>query len=265
LVRVFLLAFAIGTLAGCGTLPNGRGWGQDATFSPGWKRVGEAAVGAALDPHTWVPAAGASVFLIGDWDEELSDWASEHTPLFGSQEGADNASDYLTGAAVGAYVLTALATPSGEQARGWTSAKMKGVGVGAAASILTYGATGLLKEAVGRDRPDGSDDRGFPSARTSNAAVFEALAARNLRSLALSGGSNTALRIGFTALSVGTAWSRLEARKHFPTDVLAGAALGNFLGAFINDAFLGLERSGNLAVAIELSGERTVVRVYRAF
>lgn len=49
------------------------------------------------------------------------------------------------------------------------------------------------------------------------------------------------LQIGFTTLTVSTAWARVEAKSHFPSDVLAGMALGHFIGAFINDAFLGTE------------------------
>ena len=41
-----------------------------------------------------------------------------------------------------------------------------------------------------------------------------------------------------TATAVG--WARVEGEKHFPSDVLAGAALGYFLNAFVHDAFLGL-------------------------
>jgi hypothetical protein len=31
-------------LCGCSTLPNGREWGQDATFNPGWEAVREVAL-----------------------------------------------------------------------------------------------------------------------------------------------------------------------------------------------------------------------------
>jgi len=37
-----------------------------------------------------------------------------------------------------------------------------------------------------------------------------------------------------------TAWARVEAGKHYPSDVLAGAALAHFVTVFIHDAFLGL-------------------------
>ena len=42
-----------------------------------------------------------------------------------------------------------------------------------------------------------------------------------------------------TCLGAATAWARVEAGAHFPTDVLAGAALGNFTALLIHDAFLG--------------------------
>jgi hypothetical protein len=49
-------------LGGCATLPNGREWGEDATVSPGWKKVREAAVDAVKSPRFWGPLAAAAVF-----------------------------------------------------------------------------------------------------------------------------------------------------------------------------------------------------------
>jgi hypothetical protein len=37
----------------------------------------------------------------------------------------------------------------------------------------------------------------------------------------------------------GASWARLEGNYHYPSDVLLGAALGNFIGRFLNDAFIG--------------------------
>src|SRR5262245_31166723 len=90
---VMLLAIPFGT--GCGTLQNGRGWGQDALWPIQWERIPKAAMHAVLDPVTWVPAIGAAFFAIGDWDEETAKWASKETPIFGSTEKADNMSDNL--------------------------------------------------------------------------------------------------------------------------------------------------------------------------
>ena len=71
------------------------GLGSGALYPVTWKRVHEAATRAVLDPVTWLPAAGAAVFAIDDWDAKTSSWAAEHTPIFGSQESAENASGDL--------------------------------------------------------------------------------------------------------------------------------------------------------------------------
>jgi len=265
LVRVFLAVCTVGLFVGCATLPNGRGWGQDATILPGWHRVWDAAVAAALAPETWVPAAGALAFQVGDLDRNLSQWASDHTPLFGSRKSADRASDYLSNGAEAAYLITALATPSGEEPGAWALAKVKGIAVGLAAVELTDQSTDLLKSETHRTRPDGSDDRSFPSGHTSNAAVCATLASRNLDSLPLSAGSNTALRIGLASLTAGTAWTRVEAKRHFPSDVLAGAALGHFLGAFMNDAFLGLDLPYDPIITVEPSSKGVMLGLHWAF
>ena len=47
-------------------------------------------------------------------------------------------------------------------------------------------------------------------------------------------------RFGNVVLAGGVAWARVEGRKHYPSDILFGAALGHFVTAFIHDAFLNL-------------------------
>jgi hypothetical protein len=54
-------------------------------------------------------------------------------------------------------------------------------------------------------------------------------------------------------IAVGTGWARVEANKHNPSDVLVGYALGHFLSAFINDAFLGLDHEKAPLLNIEQS------------
>lgn len=48
--------------------------GEDATLFPDGERIKKAAVHSLKDPDTWVPAAGAAVFSIGDWDKRVSQW-----------------------------------------------------------------------------------------------------------------------------------------------------------------------------------------------
>jgi hypothetical protein len=70
--------------------------------------------------------------------------------------------------------------------------------------------------------------------------VHTRLASRNLRSIEMGSGWRRTLDIGFTALTIGTSWARIEAGWHYPSDTLFSMALGHFLASFVNDAFLGL-------------------------
>ena len=146
-IVLVLLAFAP---AGCGTLPSGRGWGEDATWRPGWERVRSSAVDAARDPWVWTPLAGAAVLQIDDLDRRAADWAREHTPIFGSQHSAEEWSDDLRTASVVAHYATILATPSGGDFSEWMMNKARGTLVDVAAVSATVALTRSLKTAVER-------------------------------------------------------------------------------------------------------------------
>jgi hypothetical protein len=60
---------------------------------------------------------------------------------------------------------------------------------------------------------------------------------RNLEAISLPNEARLPIQVGNIVVSTFTAWARVEAQKHYPSDVLAGAALGYFLTAFIHDAF----------------------------
>jgi hypothetical protein len=238
--RAVLAMLCLAWLSSCaGTLPDGRRWGQEVRLLPGADRLKTAAKNALIDPGTWVPAVGALAMQIDGWDRNLSRWAASNRPIFGSRQAADNASNYLVDALLGTYVITGLATPSGDQPGEWAINKLKGFSVGAGAVALTSLSTTGLKEAVRRNRPDGSSHRSFPSSTSSLAAVYGSLANQNLNCLEMPPWARLGLRGGVATLVAGASWARLEGKYHYPADVLAGAALGNFIGRFLNDAFIG--------------------------
>lgn len=250
-------------LSACGTLPNGKGWGEDATFLPGWERVQTSAVNAAKDPWTWAPLLGAAAFQIDDFDRRTSDWAREHTPVFGSQRSAEQWSDDLRSASSFAHYATIVATPSGDEPGEWLLNKVKGGLVGAAAVSATGQITNRMKDAFDRERPDGSDTKSFPSGHTSASSVHTTLASRNLQSIEMSDGMRTTLDVGLHALTFGTSWARIEAGYHYPADTLFSMAMGNFIGSFINDAFLGLSPQSSVALQVVDGG--AVVRMQTRF
>jgi hypothetical protein len=117
--KLLAVAFISFTMVGCGTLKNGRGWNQDAVYPVDLKKIPDAAHHAFFDLQTLIPAAGALVFGVSHADHKVSDWATDHTPIFGSKNNANDASDYLLYALEAETFATALATPSGEDLKDW--------------------------------------------------------------------------------------------------------------------------------------------------
>ena len=246
LLAVTLIIFA---MTGCGTLQNGERWGQDAIYPVNLKRIPDAAYHALLDLQTLIPAAGALVFAVDHFDHKVSDWAISHHPIFGSNHTASQASNYLLYALKAETLATALATPSGNDPKDWAYSKAKGIGVELGAELVTTGATSLVKVATDRSRPDG-EGKSFPSGHASSAFSSETLANRNLNLIEMPEGIRMPLQVGNILFATGVGWARVEAGKHFPSDVLAGAALGHFLSAFIHDAFMGVPEDDRLGVSV---------------
>src|SRR5262249_20570590 len=110
--------------------------------------------------------------------------------------------------------------------------------------------TSSLKHATGRVRPNGEGTESFPSGHTSHSAVLTGLAQDNLDAIDMNAGARRALDVGLDALTVGTAWARVEAGAHFPSDTLAAMALGNFVSRFFDEAFLGPASDGRAALSV---------------
>jgi membrane-associated phospholipid phosphatase len=265
MARLLVLVLA-SVMMGCGTLSNGRGWGQDALTSVSWQRVRRAAHNAFFDVQTILPAAGAVIFAASDLDDQTSEWAIEHTPIFGSVHDAQNASDHLREILWVEAGVTALATPSGADSKSWLFWKGKGLAVEFTAMGVTSGLTSALKGITGRSRPDDPTDTvSFPSGHASSAFAASTLANRNLDALAMPMGIKRPLQVGNLLLATGVAWARVEGGRHFPSDVLAGAALGHFLSAFIHDAFLGLPGTNGFRLVILPAKDNTQIEVSFSF
>lgn len=127
-----------------------------------------------------------------------------------------------------------------DQARNWgTASDVLAIGLPAAAAgmtlwrgdeqgfkqlalsgVSTVAASGLLKSMVYSRRPDGSDNKGFPSEHT--AVAFTAVSYLDLRY----GQELAAWRPAMYGLASMTGIARVQANKHHWADVVAGGALG---------------------------------------
>ncbi len=237
-------------LTGCAALPGARRWGEDVAISPGWERVRAAAVEAARDPWVWAPLAGAAGLQINGWDRQVSAWAIRETPIFGSPRSAANWSDGLRSAAVLSHGVTVLLVPSGEEVRTWLVNKAKGYAMDLATVGIANGITRVLKAEVGRMRPSRTNTESFPSGHTTSATTYGRLAARNLGYFDITVAARRRITYGLDALTIATAWARVEAGAHYPSDTLFSIALGNFSANFFRNAFVESEggRMQELAV-----------------
>jgi membrane-associated phospholipid phosphatase len=89
------------------------------------------------------------------------------------------------------------------------------------ASIVNLAYTETMKRLVGRERPNGEDNKSFPSGHASNAFALATCFERHY-------GWRVSVPAYLVASAVGI--SRLQRNKHYASDVAAGAALGYVVG-----------------------------------
>jgi len=171
------------------------------------------------EPAVLLPVGLAvSAAAISHWDKTL---AQHWQGVLGAHRSYSDIGQYTL---IGAVVLTGLFLP-GEGRNWWDEAWTIGESYGAA-SLTTY----ALKTAVKRPRPGHTPGTGvgthsFPSGHSTSAFTAATLIERN---------SGLGLGLPAYGLAAFTAFERVEEGHHFPSDVLAGAAIGT-LSASIFD------------------------------
>jgi membrane-associated phospholipid phosphatase len=89
------------------------------------------------------------------------------------------------------------------------------------AAIVNFAYTEVLKVAVGRERPNGQDNKSFPSGHTSNAFALASV---------VEGHYGWKIGVPAYVLAGLMGVSRIHEDKHWLSDVVAGAALGYVVG-----------------------------------
>jgi hypothetical protein len=212
---------------------------------------GDAAGGAIKHPGTWSPAIGAILIAVGNWDGDISDWATKEKPIFGSYQTAQDASDILCTSAHMGMVTTAWLVPAED--RPWLASTAWRIAWEHLGVMVASYATDPIKKWTARDRPNGGP-RSFPSWHATRAAAYAGMGYRNLNLIDMRPVYRHSAQLALATLAAGTAWARVEAGQHYPTDVLAGAALGNFIAILIHDAFLNRNLRSEISLRTNLDG-----------
>lgn len=216
-----------------------------------WSTGKAALVDAASDPETWIPAATAVALGVSGLDNDLADWASDETPIFGSQKRAEDTSDLLRDGLTAGMVVTAVFSPIDGQYQTFPGRRLLANGLAYGSAV---GTVNTLKAATRRERPDGSNRKSFPSGHTVKAFTSSSLLRQNLGSAI----DKPILRTGLDTAAIGaaalTGWARIEAGKHYATDVLASVAIGNFFAKAFHEALAVDESAPSIRISAEPDG-----------
>ena len=211
-----------------------------------WDRIVAGSYSSLKQESVWVPLAAAAVFAATSADDEVSEWARERHPLFHSKGSARSWSDWLSGG----LFISALTTSVVQRDESWQPLATDLLVLSSA-----YAFSAGVKEIADRARPDLTNDLSFPSLHATSAFTAAQITARNVSALDLS--NEHTVRAGLFTAASAAAWARVEAGKHFPSDVLVGAAIGNFF-AGVGNAFL--EQRKNVTMSFVPAADGALVK-----
>ena len=177
----------------------------------------------ADDAWQWSPSAALAVAvpLAFALDDEVEQAAQQHA--------------YVTGGDTAWGDALTLALGLGSLGYAWYGeAGAQRAEAAAEALLATAATTQLLKAVLARDRPSGSSNNSFPSGHTSFAFAGAAVFARTIE-------QETGSRLGYLAFAPALygGINRVEAERHWPSDVAFGALLGTVLTNWIWNAHFG--------------------------
>ncbi len=236
-MRMIVAVLGLLMLGGC--VGQGGNWGAGVHL-PGVERMASAARNAATDPQTWVPLATAGLLIATDVDKDWSEDLAENQDFFGDD--AEDISTNLRDFSTAAYLVTALAAPSDN-----VGDKIKGLSVGAATMVVDGMVSQGLKDLAGRERPNGANENSMPSGHASKAASRTAMAIRNLEYLDIHDWTRDVITWSLYGVAGGTGLARVEADKHYLSDVFVGYAVGQFVARFMHEAFFTEEQDISLS------------------
>ena len=247
------VAFLLALTTGCTHLK---------TTLPSMELLAVSAKSAAAEPATWVPLTAAVVIGLSGADNNISDWASDETPVFGSQRSAGDFSDYMRNSLVAGAVLSSIFAPDSDEHDGFPTRRVltNALAFGAVASIVETG-----KRTVKRERPNERDDRSFPSGHSATSFTSARLIEQNLNETLKKPWLRKTIKAGTYSSAAAVAWARVEANEHHPVDVLFSAALSNFVVKSVYKSINSEGLSAAQPVAIEAGRKGFAIKLNFTF
>ena len=228
---------------------------KDGHLFPSGHELSAAFKNAGTHPGTWIPLLGATAVAVGGWDRDISEWAVQEEPIFGSYNGKQDPGDILSLSAHIGMLATSLAVQDNDTL--WLCSLTRRLiwehlGVIAAARLVDP-----VRRYTDRDRPHGGK-RSFPCWHATKTAAYVGMANRNIQATNFSPFYKYSTQFILTSIALGSGWARIEANEHYPTDALFGMALGNFVAILIHDAFLIDNNNNDLTLIIDGHGRISI-------
>ena len=201
---------------------------------------------AVESPRTWGPALGAGVFWATNADRGISDWAKQASPVFRSEENAEMWSDSLRFAGNRLMNVAQIShfVASDSWDRSWEQAF-----IGYGSAIVATEAGWAVKKLTNRDRPEPTENSpSFPSQHAARCFAYNGQTRLAFEDAGIDSFFSDGVIFTGDLVAWGTSWARVESGAHFPSDVLAGAALGNFTAIFLQRAFLSVDGQPSLVI-----------------
>lgn len=246
ILQCSLLIFLL-LISSCSLFTRKGRWGEKAIYPVKWNNVKKSFVKNITSRHVWIPATAGLILQVDNYDSKITEWA-ERNGIWSTNSATDLSDTLKNVLEVEMYTSILFTSSSDGNWKKYTMNKVKGTVVVNSSAALAHGTTSFIKDTVYRERPDRSDTKSFPSGHSTEAAAFRMVTTKNLDSTDI----HPALRDGINILNGGLTatimWSRVEAKKHYPSDALAGYAIGSFMSGFIYDAFMNLDETESLAM-----------------
>lgn len=251
LKRLSLLVIALFSLSSCALINKKGTWGKNALYPLKGERFVEAIKKNASSAHVWGPLAGASVFAVTKIDKKFSDWVQHEASVFKNKEFADKWSDNFNDIQKYEMYGIILLTPSHPDDNGfggylWNKVR-GGLAVNIAASSSRFGVD-QVRKVVHRERPNGMDMKSLPSGHSAEAASRSAIVRKGSAAIDMNKDLHFAVNSFNTGMAIATCWARVEGKRHYPSDVMAGYAFGTFVSGVVFDTLINYDPDQSIAI-----------------
>ena len=166
----------------------------------------------------WLAPAGAGVGTLLIFDHRISDAVKADTSLRSPSNAISNIGLVAPWAVPGSMWVLGSVTHNTHTAEAGR--------LGIEAALDSEVVMQILKIATNRTRPNLADSRSFPSGHAMSAFALAAVMSREYR-------DKPVVVFGSYGLATAVSLARVGGMNHFPSDVLAGAVIGELIGRYV--------------------------------